>query len=605
MPNFFGKALSLLLPRERKIGLFVMAVVLVRGAAEVVGVASIIPFLTVLGDPSVVQSESRIGQVYTTIGIQSVDDFLVFLGCVILFLVAFSATLRAASVYVIAKYTNYLGYSLSRRLLYNYVGLPYSHFLNAHSGDMANNILSESGRVIQFVYRPAANLANQGVTFILLAALMIVADPVVTITAAVVFGVVYLIIFLLVRPIIRRTGESIVDANKRRFRLAQEALSGIKQVKLGGRERGYVDRFSVPARTVAEANATNTTLQQTPRFVLELLAFGGIVLLTLILIARFGGVEAGAFADIVPLLGLYAFAGYRLLPALQAVYLSAAQLRLGAAPLSQIYEALQGSETMERLPARPPAPMGLRDRLEVSGVTFAYPGADETRPSIQDISVTIAHGETLGIVGGTGAGKTTLTDILLGLLRPQAGEIRVDGVPLDDANLRSWRASVGYVPQEIFLTDSTVSENIALGLPPEEIDPAKVERAARMAQIHDFVVSSLPKGYDTLVGERGVRLSGGQRQRIGIARALYNDPDLLVFDEATSALDNLTERELMEEIGALSGNKTVIMIAHRLSTVRACDKIIVMDGGRIVGQGSYDELEAGNAAFQRLARAVS
>jgi len=247
----------------------------------------------------------------------------------------------------------------------------------------------------------------------------------------------------------------------------------------------------------------------------------------------------------------------------------------------------------------------MRETLEVNGVTFAYPGVDAARPSLQDISVTIAHGETMGIVGGTGAGKTTLTDILLGLLRPQSGEIRVDGVTLDDSNLRRWRASVGYVPQEIFLTDSTVSQNIALGLPPEEIDPAKVERAARMAQIHDFVVSSLPNGYDTLVGERGVRLSGGQRQRIGIARALYNDPDLLVFDEATSALDNLTERELMEEIGALSGAKTVIMIAHRLSTVRACDKIIVLDGGRIVGQGSYDELEAENETFRRLARAVS
>jgi len=601
----FSKALSLFSGAQRRGAALVVLLVVVKGLADTIGVASVIPFLSVISNPQSLDENAFLAILSGVIDFDNPNLAVVFLGSTVLGLMFVSAVLRTVATYAIARFTNMAGYVLSRRLLATYLRQPYAYFLGAHSGDMATNILTESGRVVQLVYRPAADLANHGVTFVLLASLLLFADPLVTVAAAVILGGAYLIVFVTVRPIIRRTSSKIVEANKQRFRITQEALSGIKQLKLGGRERDYVERYATPSRAAAECNATNAVLQQSPRFALEFLAFGGIIILTLLLIARYGGVEAGAFATIVPLLGLYAFAGYRLLPALQGIYLASAQLRLGAAPLNQIYEALHGSEALERLPARPPEPMGMRETLEVNGVTFAYPGVDAARPSLQDISVTIAHGETMGIVGGTGAGKTTLTDILLGLLRPQSGEIRVDGVTLDDSNLRRWRASVGYVPQEIFLTDSTVSQNIALGLPPEEIDPAKVERAARMAQIHDFVVSSLPNGYDTLVGERGVRLSGGQRQRIGIARALYNDPDLLVFDEATSALDNLTERELMEEIGALSGAKTVIMIAHRLSTVRACDKIIVLDGGRIVGQGSYDELEAENETFRRLARAVS
>ncbi|TQE93854.1 MAG: ATP-binding cassette domain-containing protein, partial [Spiribacter salinus] len=223
---------------------------------------------------------------------------------------------------------------------------------------------------------------------------------------------------------------------------------------------------------------------------------------------------------------------------------------------------------------------------------------------LRDIGLTIHAGERIGVVGASGAGKTTLADVVLGLLAPQAGTIRADGAEITPETLRAWQQTVGYVPQDIFLTDASLSENIALGLRPEEIDEAKVERAARIAQLHDFAMAELPDGYATLIGERGVRLSGGQRQRIGIARALYHDADLIVFDEATSALDNLTEREVMTSIDALPGDKTILMIAHRLSTVKVCDRIVVMERGEVAGVGSWEDLVERNAAFRALAEAA-
>jgi ABC-type multidrug transport system fused ATPase/permease subunit len=287
------------------------------------------------------------------------------------------------------------------------------------------------------------------------------------------------------------------------------------------------------------------------------------------------------------------------MPELQKLYQSLARIQAGGASVNAVYDDLVNQLNDGRLPLSIPTGLGLSDRIVLDNVSYRYP--DAKLAGLNGISLDINAGERIGIVGSTGAGKTTLADMILGLLPPSEGRIIVDGAPITDENLRAWQQSVGYVPQDIFLTDANIYQNIALGVPMLEIDQPRVRRAAEIARIDDFIRNDLPDEYETAIGERGVRLSGGQRQRIGIARALYHEADLIVFDEATSALDNLTELEVMSAIDALPGDKTVLIIAHRLSTVKRCDRIIVMDKGRVVACDTWDTLMTSNSEFQKIA----
>ncbi|PKP67594.1 MAG: ABC transporter ATP-binding protein, partial [Alphaproteobacteria bacterium HGW-Alphaproteobacteria-5] len=370
---------------------------------------------------------------------------------------------------------------------------------------------------------------------------------------------------------------------------------GIKDVKLLGLEQTYLARYHTPSRRLGESASLGQVIGEMPRHLLEAIAFGGMILLALVLLAR----GSGQLVDVLPTLGVFAFAGLRMIPAMQQIYLALTQMRYIGAMLDNVHRDTveTGARSPRALPEVPVLRLG--ERLDLVEVSYAYPQAG--RGVLQGLSLTIPARTTAGIVGGTGAGKTTAVDLILGLLAPDSGEIRVDGVPLTPGNLRGWQRTLGYVPQQIFLLDDTVAANIAFGIPPESRDMAAVERAARLAELHGFVTEELPQGYETMVGERGVRLSGGQRQRIGIARALYHDPDVLILDEATSALDTLTERAVMEAVANVAHAKTVIMIAHRLSTVKGCDTIFLLDRGRLAAQGSYADLVATNETFRRMA----
>ena len=351
--------------------------------------------------------------------------------------------------------------------------------------------------------------------------------------------------------------------------------------------------FEAPSRELALATGNNAVVAMLPRYALEALAFGGIVLIVLYLLREQQDLQA-----IIPILGLYAFAGYRLMPSLQQIFHGLTNIRFNAAALDQLIADLPAAgSTAVSTPAAPA--LRLRDSIRLRGVTFRYATAKETL--FEGLDLEIRAATTVAFVGETGSGKTTLVDLILGLLRPGAGSIEIDGVPLTEENVRRWQANLGYVPQSIFLTDDTVTRNIAFGLPDEEIDREAVERAARAASIDRFIRTELPRGYETVVGERGVRLSGGQRQRIGIARALYQDPEVLVFDEATSSLDSLTEEAVLQAVHDLAGSKTILMIAHRLSTVRDCDRIFLLSGGEIVACGRYEDLVDSSPAFQALA----
>ncbi len=403
------------------------------------------------------------------------------------------------------------------------------------------------------------------------------------------------LIYLRLRERLRHAGEELMQAFSERFRMSQEAMGGIKDVKLMGLEDAYLGIYKRAARRSARASAAIGVMSELPRFALEAITFGTLLTAILALLLRSGG----NISDIVPTLGVFAFSVMRLLPALQQIYHGLASMRGGKAVLDTLAVDFAEAGRIPRPLAVPSTLLVLEHALELSRVHFSY--ATAARPALTGLDLKIPARTTVGIVGGTGAGKTTLVDLILGLLVPEGGEIRVDGTPITLENRRNWQQSLGYVPQAVFLTDDDIAANIAFGVPREQIDMAAVERAARTAALHDFVTSDLPQGYATLVGERGVRLSGGQRQRIGIARALYRDPSLLIMDEATSALDNITERVVMEAVQNIRDDKTIILIAHRLTTVKTCDTIFLMEHGKLAAQGTYEELVAGNETFRRMA----
>lgn len=584
---------------ERRRGLLIVVAVVFMAAFETLGIASLMPFLAVLGDPGIVENNSALRAVYDFLGKPDIDFFLFWLGTAAFVVLTSTAAIRMITYYAINRYSQMRVRSIGARLLDSYVRQPYVFHLEQHSGTLNSKILVEAMQVVNGVIRPAITLIASAVTMTMIITLLIIVDPVTALIAGGILGGIYGAIFAVTRGFLSRIGRERVVANQERFASVSDALNGIKVIKVLGREQTYLKRFRKAATKVARNQAASMTLGQLPKFAIEAIAFGGIILLCLVLMARHGGAGSDALAQTLPILGLYAFAGYRLLPTFQSAYQSIAAMRFGGAAVASVYEDLVMRDSLPPLPRERSAPLGLHNSIDLRNVSFRYPGSDSG--GLHDLTLEIPAGTRIGVVGSTGAGKTTLMDVLLGLLEPTEGVMRVDGQAINRENVRAWQQTIGYVPQDIFLVDASAAENIALGVPSEDIDRERVVECACMAQIDNFIAGELPQGYDTKVGERGVRLSGGQRQRIGIARALYHDPDLIVFDEATSALDNLTEKDVMSAVNALSRQKTIVMVAHRISTVQACDTIIVLDKGKVVDRGTHETLLAGSPTYQAIA----
>ena len=589
----YTKILELLTPRERRNGLLVAGMMIGLAVLETMGVASIMPFLAVLANPDVVNENEILAAVYTRSGLTSVDDFLFWLGVAAFLLVLTGSAFRTLTMYMIYRYTEMRRHSISSRLLETYLRQPYIFFLDRHSGDLAKSILSEVDQLVVSVFRPLLSMIAYSVVALGIVLLLVVLDPLLALVVGVVIGGVYSLIFWLIRGKLTRIGKDRAVANGERFETAGEALAGIKDIKVLGREHVYLERFASPSNRFARHQATRATLAIVPKYTIEAIGFGGILGLALFLMATRSGL-----GEALPLLGLYAFAGYRLLPSAQQIYASLTQLRFGMPAVDLVVEDLRRREHMSETIEHSKAPLKPKRHIKFEHVSFRYPGSEIS--SLNNIDLTLAVGTSTGIVGTTGAGKTTLLDLLLGLLEPTDGQLYVDDQPVTGVKIRNWQRAIGYVPQKIYLNDTTIRANIAFGVQEDEVDNRLVKRVAKMAQIHDFIMS-LPEGYDTDIGERGVRLSGGQQQRIGIARALYTAPSVIVFDEATSALDHDTESGLMEAITGLRGETTLVMVAHRITTVRACDQIVLLKDGRVHAIGDYEQLINNEVIFRRLA----
>lgn len=597
--NLTKKIKIIITPQEKWPLLVLITSILLAALFQTLGVVSILPFMSIVMQPEIIESNRWLSWLYNSLDFTSVNSFIIFIGTLMLLIIIIGNLTSALATWLKVRFVWRKNHNISSALLKKYLSLPYVYFLTQNTADLSKNILSEVNVLTNNFLLPLIDIMVKGFVSIGILSMLLLTNVYITILSVIILGGSYALIYFYFHDKLKINGAKRLKENKLRFKTAGEALSGIKDIKVMGREDFFYHRYLRHSREFSNLQAWSSLIGVMPRYFLETIAFGGIVTLVLYFITTTGNGK-----EVIPIISFFAFAAYRLMPALQAVFVSFTQVRFSQTTVNRIIEDLSEkggfSEQFLVYEKEPIKPMPFNTSLQLKEVSYNYPNTNE--PVIHNISLLIRHNTSIGLVGPTGAGKTTLVDIILGLLTPQKGEFSADGVKIDENNILNWQKNLGYVPQHIYLSDDTIINNIAFGIPGEKINRKAVEYAARISNLHDFIVSELPNGYETIVGERGIRLSGGERQRVGIARALYHDPEVLVLDEATSSLDVITESAVLEAINNVAKLKTIIIIAHRLTTVKDCDIIYLVDKGKITGQGTYDELMSSSASFRAMAK---
>lgn len=559
------KIWSLFTPAEKHKAVFMLLLVVIMAGLETIGVLSIMPFLSVIVRPEIIYEKKWLLDIYNFLNFDEVRQFIFALGLMSIFFIVLSSISKTFIYHVINRFIHLERYSISTRLLSRYINQPYGFFLKRNGSELSKNVLSEVDMLIFNLIQPIGHLIAQ--SFVIAAMLLLVFfyDPWIAMGTVAIIGGLYVGIYRLVRQRLALAGKEVVVADKERYQSCNEVFAGIRDIKVSGASTVYENRFAEATRSYARHVAASETLSQTPLYLVEAVGYTGLIVIALVLLVRSDDV-----GHVLPALGMYGFVAYRLLPAVQIIYRGVARLKFAGAALDNICKDLK-IPLLRSVPTDEIMVPCLS--IELKNVSYAYPSASE-KEILKDFNMRIRVNTTVGITGVSGSGKSTLMDLLLGLQLPQKGLLLVDGVEITDGNMKQWQNAIGYVSQHIYIADATIAENIAFGVDARNIDMHAVERAARAAQIHDLIANELPRGYQTNLGERGVRLSGGQRQRIGIARALYRDPPVLFFDEATSALDENTENSVNLAISRLKGRKTIIVIAHKASALRPCQYTI-------------------------------
>jgi ATP-binding cassette, subfamily B, bacterial PglK len=559
------------------------------------GVAPIMPFILVAADPSAVLENEHLKPLFEVLSFVNEDNILLYMGICVITFVVLAASSALGFKWMMTRITWGIANTMALRLLQSYCYSPYEIFLTKDTKRMSFKILNEIATLAVGILNPLATLFASIFTTLFLFTLLLLADFRISLIILVSLGSTYSIIFLIFKKNVVTLGKGRVGQASDRFIAAEEILQNIKATKVFGKERFFLEKFSKASHAFTNAQSKAPLYMESPRALLETITFGGVVVVLLYIDTQ------GGLNQYLPKLSLFALAGYRLLPSLQQIYFSMTDIKYHIGGL----EALHSDITELRMElsevekeASPDHRITYNREIRLHGIGFSYPKADA--PLFNDLSLSIKKGQRVAFIGSTGSGKSTLVDLVMGLLTPQKGEVYIDDLKLSDSDWKTWRRRVGYVPQEIYLINDSIRKNIAFGLYDNQIPEPDLIQAARIAEISDFIETELEEGYDTNVGERGIRLSGGQKQRIGLARALYHEPDVLVLDEATSALDNKTERSIMKSIDNLPMDLTIIMVAHRLSTVKKCDVIYVMEKGIIVDHGSYDELKLRCKLFEEM-----
>jgi ABC-type multidrug transport system fused ATPase/permease subunit len=551
----------------------VLALMLAGALAELISIGAILPFLAIIANPEAVLAASPLQDTLSALGLDTRIELTIATTVAFALSAVLAGAVRLLLVWTSQRYVFGVARELSVAVYRRTLHQPYAYHTARNSSETLA-VINKAQLVSTQLLVPVmqAVIASVIAAFILVGLLLV--DPVIALASGLGFSAIYLIVMVTTRRVMRRNGVVIAQAQGERLQAAGEGLGGIRDVLLDRSQTVFVERFAKVEAHLRSAQAENNFFSQAPRFIVEGLGVVLIATLALVLSFRDGGLAAA-----IPLLGALALGAQRLVPLMQNIYSGWAGYLTNGRMLYDILDVLRLPDAAQY--AAPPAGerMAFVRDIAMDRISFTYPGA--ARPTLENIGLVIPRGARIGFVGKTGSGKSTLMDLVLGLLMPSEGRILVDGVELTDANRSAWQAQVAHVPQSIYLADASITENIAFGVPVAMIDHSRVVDAATRAELAE-VVAGLPNGYDSLVGERGVRLSGGQRQRLGIARALYKQAGVLVFDEATSALDTETEAAVMRAIDGLSRDLTILIIAHRLSTVAGCDQVIRLGGGNVL-----------------------
>lgn len=584
-----------LLQSHHKLGIIRFQIVLLFMAfTEVLSIAMISQFISLILNIDQINDPSTLfGKVKYALGFDEAKSFISFIGVFVLSLLLLSAINATFSIRYIFRYAHRLGAELSIDLFSNYMKRDWIFYTKTNTSNLMNNTVGECSRVANQIIVPALNINSKILIVLAIFFYMVNVSWITTVIGFTTFGLTYLLIFKLVRYRINQNGIKVSTLGEERLRLMNEGFGGIKDTILLNKSNAFINLFNKASFAIGRVQASSLTLFDIPKFWVELLAFGSIIILAMLLFFQ----SEQAFINMVPTLSVFIMGSYKLLPAFQQIYSNFSNIKSAQSALDNIKNDLI-TGNLEANDVTKPINL-TNQKITLSNIAFIYPGKDIS--AIEDINLSINRNEMIGIVGHSGSGKSTLVDLILGFLEPSSGYLSIDDNKISSNNIYAWRELLGYVPQSIFLSDTSLKENIAFGERIDDIDNDSLMKAIQLSELEDLI-SKLPNGINTVVGERGVQLSGGQRQRIAIARALYRNPKILILDEATSALDGNTEKRIMESITSLSSKMTIIIVAHRINTVRNCNTIYLMENGKISDHGNYDELIRKNKSFEKLTK---
>jgi ATP-binding cassette subfamily C protein len=591
MRDAASKVAALIGPGQRRRWLAVGAMAVVVSVAEAGSTLLVFTLLGLLAGQATGLELPVVGEVRGLVPWQG-SDLLVAVGLATAVVFVARSALILSQQYVQFRVAEHAGARLSARLLEGYLAMPYAFHLRRNSSELVRNAFDSVRRFVDEGLVPAVIAVGKSAIVAGVVVVLVASSPLATLFAVAALGPLLWLVLRVVFPRVKRLGRTAQEMAQQNLQSLQQSLHGIRDITVLGRQAPFADAYCRDRRAFARARYLQKTANQVPRAAIET----GLAIFIVGFVWVAAATQGGA-GEALPLVGLFGYAAARLLPELQTITRNLNQMKFVGPAVDDIYADLARFDAGIGAHRSRVEPLAFRDTLALGGVGFRYEGTEA--PALADVTAEIRPGESIGIVGPTGSGKSTLVDVLLGLLAPTEGRVTVDGVDLH-AHARAWQANLGVVPQMVFLTDDTLRANIALGVAADDIDEAAVAEAVAMAQLDEFV-ASLPAGLDTKVGERGIRVSGGQRQRLAIARALYRRPSVLIFDEGTSALDTETETALMGALETLRGDRTLITVAHRLTTVEACERVWLIRGGRLVDQGPFAELAARNPELRATA----